>query len=102
MEVRVAPNQANQLDQKQVDEIRKIIQDNFKGKGIDQEIQAIDIVPDSSQSNLTSGSADCGACDVAFAAAVAACNALPFPPAVPICIAAATVAYNGCRDRNCK
>lgn len=100
MDVPVRSEDAGQFTEEHLSQIRDILKNSFSGRGIDDEISSINLIPVDSKPSVTFGSSDCQACDVGYGVAVAACNLVP-PPFNVGCFAAATLAYNKCREINC-
>lgn len=100
MDIPVKSSDANEIDREHLNKIKEIMRENFSGKGIDDEIETINIVPIEVDGPTAASSSGCMACDVGYAAANAACSLLP-PFVNAACYAAASLAYGKCREINC-
>jgi hypothetical protein len=103
MDIKVNADEWKGLSKEDRDKIQSIIAANFRDAKITGDSGAKAAMDALAQPRITAfnfrnpfGSA---ACDIAEAAAVAACAALP-APLIPICIAAAHAAGNLCRKKS--
>lgn len=89
MTIKIESQDWNGIGEADQDKIRAIIADHFDGQALQVESGGV---------TISSNPACDAACNVAEGAAVAACQALPFPANL-VCAAAAREAGNFCRSR---
>jgi hypothetical protein len=102
MDIKVNEAQWQGLSQSEKDNITQIVTGHFKGASIvpDAATPAADVAAMTTLGFLDLPNPFCkAACDIAQAAAVAACSTIGGPIAVATCIAAAQIAGDACRNR---
>jgi hypothetical protein len=101
MDIKVNEAQWQSLSQSEKDNITQIVTGHFKGASIvpDAATPAVDVATMTAQGLLGLPNPFCkAACDIAQAAAVAACSTIGGPIAIAACIAAAQAAGDACRN----